>query len=118
MTRPHTKLAPLACGMGWPGGAYVEVAKLSLTDADLIDYFGRDLVSGDEPGLGPWRAIGLQSGSGAVAELICHEAEQTRGFTLRVDVLSDPRAVFDEIVAELLPGREGVLWRRPRGPLP
>lgn len=104
--------------MRWPGGAYVEVARLSLTDADLIDYFGRDLVSGDEPGLGPWRAMGMQSGSGAVAELIRHDAEQTPEFTLRVDVLSDPCAVFNAIVAELLPGTEGVLSRRPGGPLP
>lgn len=86
---------------------------MAITDFPLKDYFGRDQISGDEPGLGPWRSIGLRSASGAIAELITYEAEVGRGFTLRIDATSDPYGVFIEIVPERLPGMGGVLWRSP-----
>lgn len=86
---------------------------MAITDFHLKDYFGRDQISGDEPGLGPWRSIGLRSASGAIAELITYEAEVGRGFTLRIDATSDPYGVFIEIVPERLPGMGGVLWRSP-----
>lgn len=104
-------LLPLMSGMRWPGGSCVEVAKLSITDADVTGYFGCDLVRGDEPGLGPWRSIGMQCACGAIAELISYEAEEGQGFTLRIDALSDPPSVFNEIVSELVPSRSHVLWR-------
>ncbi len=113
MTDSKSKLLPLACGMRWPGGSYIEVARLAITDSHLKDYFGRDLISGDEPGLGPWRSIGMLSASGATAELISYDAEQGQGFTLRIDAISDPCSVFNEVVAELVPGTGDVLWRSP-----
>jgi hypothetical protein len=113
MTEAESRLLPLACGIRWPGGSYIEVARLAIADSHLKDYFGRDLISGDEPGLGPWRSIGMQSASGATAELISYDVEEGQGFTLRIDAISDPCSVFNEIVDELVPSMDEVLWRSP-----
>src|SRR6478752_1609196 len=88
-------------GMRWPSGNYREVALLDVRGAYLSNHFGGDLVAGDEPGLGAWRAIGGKLKSGAVIELIEYLAQPEKGFALRADSSCDLQSVLDETLAFL-----------------
>lgn len=113
MINSKNGIVPLKYGMKWPGGSYNEIARLAVTEDHLSDYFGSELIKGDEPGLGPWRAIGLQLDSGAVVELISYDADREVGFTLRVDILSDPRIALNEVVMNILTSPQDVTWVSP-----
>jgi hypothetical protein len=47
--------------MYWPRGSYIDLARLDVTEHFLSAYFDRDLIGGDKPGLGTWRAMGMQT---------------------------------------------------------
>jgi len=99
--------------MRWPSGDYREVAVLDIKDQDLSRCFGPDIHSGDEPGLGPWRAVGGKLSSGAVIELIEYLARSGKGFELRVDSSFDMGDTLRETLAAMNLGPESVLWTSP-----
>jgi hypothetical protein len=105
--------------LGWPSGAYRTAALLALSPAELEWRLGAPLAEGVEPGLGPWRGIGLILDSGWPVELICYE--QRHGprpgpvVALRVDVLDDDASARAEVVGALGLGAENVEWLPPRG---
>ena len=99
----------------WPGGSCRVAALLALSPAELERRVGARLQEGDEPGLGPWRGVGLFLASGWPVELICYEREQARGplVQLRADVTDDPAAARRETAAALGLAPRHIAWVPP-----
>lgn len=97
-------------GQAWPGGGYVELAVIKVDDGFLTRHFAQPLLTGNEPGMGAWRSLGVRLPSGAVAELIAYDAEPDGGFTVRIDNQSDPHVALREIISGLGLGAEQIVW--------
>ncbi|MEG0191802.1 MAG: hypothetical protein RR831_06710 [Stenotrophomonas sp.] len=103
-------IAAMQPGDSWPGGGYIELAVMRVDDVFLTRRLGQSLLRGSEPGMGAWRSMGIRLPSGAVAELIAHDAEPDAGFTVRIDSQSDPRIALQEILHGLGLGAEQIIW--------
>lgn len=100
-------------GGAWPGGGYVEVAVIAVDDDVLASRFARPLWTGDEPGMGTWRALGVQLASGTVVELIAYDAGPVAGFIVRIDATAELRPALDEFIGGLPLRMEQILWLGP-----
>lgn len=99
--------------MCWPSGDYIELAVLEIDAATLSQRLGAPLLQGDEPGLGPWEAIGAKLRSGELIELISYAHEPQSGFTLRADARNPSFRVIVESLVGLGLKDEALLWVSP-----
>ncbi len=96
-------------GTPWPSGDYYDLAVINVTEAEVKKALGVDLLSGDEPGMGPWRAIAVSLKSGSIVEFISYDLSPTTGFTIRADVKDKPSIVLKECLT-ILPLHATLDW--------
>ena len=100
-------------GTQWPDCGFVELALLDLAPQRIQASLSTDLVEGIEEGLGTWRAIGVQMESGAMVELISHDASPVAGFFVRCDALHALGKTLEDVLGILRVGHEVVTWTNP-----
>lgn len=106
-------LIVVAPGLYWPSGDYIELAVLDIDSASLSQRLGVPLQQGEEPGLGPWEAIGAKLQSGDLIEFISYAQEPYPGFTLRADAGNRSFRVISESLAGLGLREGALLWVSP-----
>lgn len=89
----------LPAGTPWPSGAYIDLAVINIAEANVARTLGANLVPGDEPGMGGWRAIAVRLESGSVIEIISYDASPEPGFTIRADGTNKLSMVLKECMA-------------------
>jgi hypothetical protein len=100
-------------GTRWPSGTYASVAVLDASVDTISLVLGCIFTLGDEPGLGPWSAIGLRLESGMLVELIEYAKQPHKGIELRADSHCDLRQALDDTLVALSIGDGAVLWKTP-----
>jgi hypothetical protein len=100
-------------GERWPSGNYVEVAVLSVDDQHVSDCFSTSLLSGEEEGMGPWRAIGIRLNSGELIELIKYDYDESGGFILRTDGNANKSECLEKVIELLEVDEKNLTWISP-----
>jgi hypothetical protein len=101
-------------GTSWPSGNYRSIAMLPITPERVAAVVEAPLVSGIEPGLGPWEAIGLRLKSGASVELIYYSmAPEPKGVEVRVDQNANFHASLQQVIALFGLPLESLDWVSP-----
>ena len=86
------------------------LAQLDVDDAWVVETFGSDLISGVEPGLGPWVGTGARLPSTAPVEILRYELIGPL-YLLQTDFAAPLREVLEEfiLVTGLSPSK--IRWR-------
>ena len=96
----------------WPSGSYKSIAIINLSREQLERWFGRNLVTGTEPGLGEWLACGGLLPSGQMVEFVQYaHAATPAGFDLRCDSDAESRTVISDTLAALGLTESSIRWR-------
>lgn len=100
-------------GAPWPSGDFVEVAMIDISCEEVSSLVSADLIEGVEPGMGPWKAIGVRLDAGEVIELIRYVYDPDRAFVLRVDAGANLATAFEKVLNLLGRGKESLAWISP-----
>src|SRR5688572_23115923 len=88
----------LESGLRWPSGDFVELALMPVNEEAIREVLGVPLVSGEEAGLGEWKAIGFEVESGPTIEVICYLRSSSPYFIVRSDMSFPPREALDAVI--------------------
>jgi hypothetical protein len=100
-------------GATWPSGDFVEAAMIDISCEEVSTLISGDLIEGIEPGMGPWKAIGLQLDAGEVIELIRYVHDPDHSFVLRIDAGENLAATFEKVLSLLGRSKESLIWVSP-----
>jgi len=101
-------------GTSWLSGNYESIAMLPITPERVAAVVKTPLVSGIEPGLGPWEAIGLRFECGASVELIYYSmAPEPKGVEVRVDKNANYLVSLQQVIALFGLPLESLDWVSP-----
>lgn len=100
-------------GTRWPSGRSLDTAVIAISAAEVKAISGCPMKTGDEEGMGSWRAIGFQLSTGEHMELIEYGNSSGDGFVLRVDADQPLQRSFERFLHAFGLAEDAMLWRSP-----
>jgi hypothetical protein len=100
--------------LSWKSGNCREVATIELTDQEIVNATGINIVSGSEEGLGEWLAVGGEISTGDQVEIIRYkDSPNPNDYIIRIDFEANINLVVALVFKELGLSLNSVKWQCP-----
>lgn len=104
------KYSMTTLGERWPSGGFHEIALIRISRNEIENFFGTQLATGIENGLGEWESIGFRFEHDEYVELISYKNRPENGFFLRADILFNPEKAIDKTIKILGKKKADIIW--------
>ncbi len=98
--------------LSWKSGNCREVATIELTDQEIVNATGLNIISGLEEGLGEWLAVGGELSTGDQVEIIRYkDSPDPTHYIIRIDFEANINTVVALFFKELGISLNSVKWQ-------